>query len=65
MMKEKLRLLIGKQVQVASALDMTTGVLVSVDDTKLTVRTSGFPGYDNGHYAIFQINMVSYVRIVS
>ncbi|PZM63552.1 hypothetical protein [Paenibacillus dendritiformis] len=64
-MKEKLRSLIGKQVQVASALDLTTGVLVSVDDTKLTVRTSRLTGYDNGHYAIFQLNMVSYVRIVS
>ncbi|RJG25117.1 hypothetical protein [Paenibacillus thiaminolyticus] len=64
-MKDKLRSLIGKQVQVASALDLTTGVLVSVDDTKLTVRTSRLTGYDNGHYAIFQLNRVSYVRVVS
>ncbi|BFH14200.1 hypothetical protein WJ0W_001574 [Paenibacillus melissococcoides] len=64
-MKEKLRSLIGKQVQVASALDLITGILVSVDDMKLTVRTSRLTGYDNGQYAIFQLHMVSYVRVIS
>ncbi|MBG9791376.1 hypothetical protein ABD76_02095 [Paenibacillus dendritiformis] len=64
-MKEKLRSLIGKQVQVASALDLITGILVPVDDMKLTVRNSRLTGYQNGQYAIFQLHMVSYVRVTS
>lgn len=63
-MIDKLRPLIGNKVQVATSLETTTGILVSVDDTKITLRTSGVSGYDNGQYAIFQLKSVSYIRVI-
>ncbi|MFB9327348.1 hypothetical protein ACFFSY_15580 [Paenibacillus aurantiacus] len=65
MMNEELQALIGKQVQVASALETTTGVVVSVDGTALTLRTSALSGYELGSYAIFQLRRIAYIRVLS
>ncbi|GMA66231.1 hypothetical protein NZD89_29005 (plasmid) [Alicyclobacillus fastidiosus] len=61
---ENLKQLIGKTTQVSSLLETTIGVLISVDHEKLTVCTSGVPGYENSSYKIFQIEQISYVRVV-
>lgn len=63
-MMDKLRPLIGSNLQVATSLETTTGTLISVDDTKLTLRTSSISGYENGQYAIFQLKSISYIRII-
>ncbi|MBG9735623.1 hypothetical protein [Paenibacillus alvei] len=63
-MMDKLRPLIGSNLQVATALETTTGTLVSVDENKLTLRTSSVSGYENGQYAIFPLKSISYIRII-
>ncbi|TYP73953.1 hypothetical protein [Paenibacillus methanolicus] len=63
-MNGELQALIGKQVQVASALDTTTGVVVSADGSALTLRTSELSGYEMGSYAIFQLRLIAYIRVL-
>lgn len=64
-MIEELQGLIGKRVQLASALETISGVLVSVDAAAVTLRTSEVYGYENGSYAIVQIRYIAYVRNLS
>lgn len=63
-MMDKLRPLIGSNVQVATSMETTSGVLVSVDENRLTLRTSGISGYENGQYAVFQLKSISYIRAI-
>ncbi|MCM3290432.1 hypothetical protein M3661_09850 [Paenibacillus sp. MER 180] len=63
-MMDKLRPLIGSNLQVATSLETTTGTLISVDETKLTLRTSSISGYENGQYAVFPLKSISYIRII-
>lgn len=63
-MNRELQAIIGKQVQVASALETTTGVVVSADGSALTLRTSELSGYENGSYAIFQLHLIAYIRVL-
>lgn len=61
-MKEKLHSLVGSNIQVATALETTSGKLVSIDDTKLTLRTLSS---ENEQHMIFQLKSISYVRVIS
>lgn len=62
-MIDRLRGHIGENVQVATPLDVAEGVLVSVDSSCLTLRTSKLAGYDHGDYIVFPLHYVSYVRL--
>lgn len=63
-MADKLYPFIGSKMQVATPLKTMNGILVSVDDSKLTLQTSGISGYENGQYTVFQLKSISYIRIV-
>ncbi|TKI54041.1 hypothetical protein E8L90_00440 [Brevibacillus antibioticus] len=58
---QKLRLSIGDNVQVVTGFDVTTGELVDVTNSTLTVLTPGEPGYGDKQ-VVFQINRITYAR---
>lgn len=62
-MKERLQSWIGRRVQVACALDTACGTLVSADDAKLTIRLDNVSGYEHGQHVIYQLRLISYVRL--
>lgn len=60
---EKLNSLVGSTIQVATEVDITTGVLSSVTNDLLTLRTSGSPGYTSGEDVVYPIDRIVYVRV--
>jgi len=60
--QSKLATWIGDTVQVVTAYEVTTGVLVGVTDATATIRTASAPGYGSGQDVIYQLDRIIYVR---
>lgn len=58
---QKLRSYIGNNIQVVTGFDVTTGELVDVTNSTLTVLTASEPGY-GANQVVFQINRITYAR---
>jgi hypothetical protein len=64
-MTDRLQSWIGREVQAATVSEMVAGVLVSADERRLVVRTSGVSGYGNGRHAVLPLASICYVRLIA
>lgn len=62
--QDKLRSLIGENVEVVTGLQAETGVLIRVGDSTATILAAGAPGYGSGQSITYQLDRVTYVRAV-
>ncbi|GED31432.1 hypothetical protein [Brevibacillus centrosporus] len=62
--QDKLQSLLGETVEVITGIQVTTGVLIRVTDSTATVLTSGASGYGNAQNVVFQLDRITYVRLV-
>ncbi|RAT97284.1 hypothetical protein [Brevibacillus sp. Leaf182] len=61
---QKLRTFIGDSVQVVTGFDVMSGELLGVTNSTLTVRAASEPGYGGGQTVVFQLDRITYVRVV-
>lgn len=62
--QDRLRSFIGESVQVVTGFDVISGLLLGVTDTTVTVRAASTPGYGSGQTVVYQLDRITYVRIV-
>ncbi|MFM1652335.1 hypothetical protein ACI7RC_09575 [Brevibacillus sp. B_LB10_24] len=62
MFENALRTHVGEPVEVITPLEMTAGVLMSVSEGSVTVRTPGV-GYGNPKDVAIPTNSIAYVRL--
>lgn len=62
--QDKLRSLLGETIEVVTGLQVETGVLTRVGDSTATIMSAGAPGYGSGQPITFQLDRITYVRVV-
>lgn len=65
MFDQELRNHIGQRVQVVTPTEIVSGILLSVTEGTLTVRTTEYPGYGDTEDVIINLSNVAYVRVFS
>lgn len=63
MFENELRQYVGMQVQVVTPGDSITGMLVSVSEGAVVLRTAQYPGYGGAEDVTVLIGTISYVRV--
>lgn len=59
---EKAASYVGQNVQVVTTVDTLAGVLLSVDETLLAIRTNGLGGYGEPKDITLLTDSVAYIR---
>ncbi|EST51502.1 hypothetical protein T458_23970 [Brevibacillus panacihumi W25] len=62
--QEKLTTYIGQTVEIATGLQVTTGVLSRVTDSTATLLAASAPGYGGGQNVTFPLERITFVRVV-